>query len=167
MGYLGYCPCNWMDPAGPWSVFLNAAEREFFQDYIPRFQRKERDGGTKGDLKEQAQRHCHAHSTATTPLVPPQPGGHGHPGGTEGLFQHGAVGLCQPTLPQPSTSPSLTPARSQHPREHPGVQGTHHRAPVFFQEPGRHQAPPAAGAPAAVPSPAQNRASTQIWGFSG
>lgn len=65
--------------------------------------------GTKGDLKEQAQRHCHAHSTATTllgatsaPRTPCRDWG--------GFSSREQGRLCHPALPHPSTSPSLTPA---------------------------------------------------------
>lgn len=98
--------------------------------------------GTKRDLKEQAQRHCHAHSMTTTPLGVTTPLGATTPLGVttllgvtsaprapcRWLFQQGAVRLCHPALLHPSISPSLTPAGSHHPEEHPGVQGTHHRA---------------------------------------
>lgn len=33
LGYLGYCPCNRMDPAGLWSLFLSAAERSIFPGF--------------------------------------------------------------------------------------------------------------------------------------
>lgn len=118
--------------------------------------------GTKGDLKEQAQRHCHAHSTATTPL-----------GATSaprtscrdwGGFSSREKGrLCHPALPHPSTSPSLTAAA----RGAPWGAGHTHRAPVLSQEPGRQQAAPTAGALAVVPWPAGDRMGTWIWGFSG
>lgn len=70
LGYLGYCPCKWTDPAGPWGAFLNAAEREFYQDYIPRLQRKERDGkhrdkgGSERTSTETLPCSQHGHNTA-------------------------------------------------------------------------------------------------------
>lgn len=168
-GYLGYCPCKSMDPAGPWGVFLNAADREFLQDYSPQLQRKERDGRhrDKGDLKEQAQRHCHAQSTATTPLVPPQPGGHRHPGGAGVAFPAWSRGALPshtaPPFHLPFSDPSTVPA----PQRAPWGAGHTPQSPSFL--PGARKAPgaPTAGALAAVPLPAQNRTSTQIWGFSG
>lgn len=128
---------------------------QFFQDFIPRLQRKERDGkhGEQGGSERT--------STGTLPCSR-----HGHttppPGATSATWAQTVLRWHWSgfSSKDPSTSPSLTPARSQHPAEHPGVQGTHHRPTAFFQEPGRHQAPPAAGAPAAVPWPAQNRSTT-------
>lgn len=84
--------------------------------------------GSKGDLKEQAQGHCHAHGTATPP-----------PGATSATWAHTRRWHWSGfSSKDPSTSPSLTPARSQHPAEHPGVQGTHQTCSFL---PGARKAP--------------------------
>lgn len=86
--------------------------------------------GTKGDLKEQAQRHCHAHSTATTPLVPPQP-----PWRDRAAFPAWSSGALPSRTAHPSTSPSLTPA----PQRAPWGAGHTPQSPSFL--PGARKAP--------------------------
>lgn len=157
LGYLGYCPCNWMGPVGLWSVFLSAAERSILQDYIPWLQRKERDGkhgdkeGSERTSTETLPCSQHGHHTSGcyhTPGCHHTSGCH-HTAGCH-LSTTGTLQVAFPTrssqaLPSRTAPPFHLPISD--PSRVPPPRGAPWGAGHPPQSPGRQQAAPTTGAP--------------------